>query len=288
MRGRYKIKTIADLAGFSPTLLRAWERRYEILEPERTDSGHRLYTDDDLRVLREIKRRLGTGRTIGEVVAMGRPGLLSSLEPVSLESLNRQLIQAALDFDEVTLQRLLDQAFASFSTATVLDQVLETTCHHMGRLWATGVASVAHEHLLSTVLGRRLQRLLDFAGPIAGRPVFCACLPDEQHELGIMVVTYRLRCLGVGAVCLGRGLPVADLASACRTSNPTHVFLSVSRTGVLDEHLAKLGELAHSQRVRIIVGGRAVTDEEAPRVRSHGLEPWVGPRPLDDLVQLLT
>ncbi len=288
MRGRYKIKTIADLAGFSPTLLRAWERRYEILEPERTESGHRLYTDDDLRVLREIKRRLGTGRTIGEVVAVGRPGLLGSREPVSLDTLNRQLIQAALEFDEVTLQRLLDQAFASFSAATVLDQVLETTCHHMGHLWASGEATVAHEHLLSSVLGRRLQRLLDFAGPVPGRPVLCACLPDEQHEMGIMVVTYRLRCLGVGAMCLGRGLPVSDLAAACKASNPTHVFLSVSRTGVLDEHLAKLGELARSQRMRIVLGGRAVSDEEAPRIRAHGLEPWLGGRPLDDLVQLLT
>lgn len=61
MPGRYKIKTIADLAGFSPTLLRAWERRYDILEPERTETGHRLYTEDDLRVLREIKRRLDAG-----------------------------------------------------------------------------------------------------------------------------------------------------------------------------------------------------------------------------------
>jgi len=287
VRGRYKIKTIAELAGFSPTLLRAWERRYDILEPERTDSGHRLYTEDDLRVLREIKRRLDGGRTIGEVVAQGRPGLLGQPQAVSLEALNRQLLQAALELDEVTLQRLLDQAFASFSTGAALELVLEAACQQMGGMWATGTANVAHEHLLSSVLGRRLQRLLDFAGPVASRQALCACLPDETHELGIMVVTYRLRALGVGAICLGRGLPLADLADACRASSARQVFLSVSRTEVLDACLEDLGEIARAQRARFVLGGRAVLDQDAGRLRQHGLVPWVSGRPLDELGQLL-
>ena len=73
----YKMGTIAELSGFSPELLRAWERRHALLEPERTEGGHRLYTDDDLRVLRRVKSLLDQGRSIGEVAQRGRAALLA-------------------------------------------------------------------------------------------------------------------------------------------------------------------------------------------------------------------
>lgn len=218
---------------------------------------------------------------------MGRPGLLGRREALNLDTLNRQLLQSALELDEVALQRLLDQAFASFSTTAVLEQVLEATCEQMGKLWATGAATVAHEHLLSAVLSRRLQRLLDFAGPMPTRQALCACLPGESHELGIMVVTYRLRSLGVGAICLGRELPLSALGDACRASAAGHVFLSVSRTAVLDEHLRSLGETARGQGARFVVGGRAVLEADVDRLREHGLTAWVHSRPLDELTHVL-
>ena len=68
MAGRYKIKTVSERFGFSATLLRAWERRYDFLEPERLDSGHRLYTDDDLKVLNAVKLLLDLCERLGRVL----------------------------------------------------------------------------------------------------------------------------------------------------------------------------------------------------------------------------
>ena len=77
MTGLYKIKTVAERSGFSANLLRAWERRYDFLEPDRQASGHRLYSEKDLRVLRSVKQLLDQGYSVGEAAAMGREALLT-------------------------------------------------------------------------------------------------------------------------------------------------------------------------------------------------------------------
>lgn len=75
-QGKYKIKTVSELTGFSATLLRAWERRYDFLTPSRVVGKHRLYTEGDLKVLYQVKELLAAGRSIGEVAVLGRNALL--------------------------------------------------------------------------------------------------------------------------------------------------------------------------------------------------------------------
>ena len=79
--GQYRAKTLASAAGISTTLLRAWERRYDIFEPERRPGGHRLYTEDDLSVLRRLRELTASGLAIGEAVALGRKVLLEPRQP---------------------------------------------------------------------------------------------------------------------------------------------------------------------------------------------------------------
>ena len=154
-RDLYKIKTIASLTGFNPTLLRAWERRYGLLIPDRTDTGHRLYTGEDLRVLRRVRSMLDQGRSIGEIVAQGRGRLLSQGAPPPpgptqtspapyplLESLREEILQAALALDDLSIQRGLDLAFGSMSSAQVLEHLVVPLAHEIGQLWARQIASV--------------------------------------------------------------------------------------------------------------------------------------------------
>ena len=75
---KYKIKTVARLTGFKADLLRSWERRHNLLRPERTEGGHRLYTDDDLAVLQEVRRLMSDGRSIGAIAQTGRDELLAA------------------------------------------------------------------------------------------------------------------------------------------------------------------------------------------------------------------
>jgi DNA-binding transcriptional MerR regulator len=76
-RGLYKMRTVSGLTGFSPTRLRVWEQRYQILTPTRLPRGHRLYTEEDLQTLRVVHTLLQNGRSIGEIARLGRKALLS-------------------------------------------------------------------------------------------------------------------------------------------------------------------------------------------------------------------
>lgn len=104
--GKYKISTVAALTGVQPGLLRAWEKRYGFLEPDRIDSQHRLYSDEDVQVLSNIRHLLDEGRSIGELAALGRATLLQMSRPrpsARNASTNRDVEQAVLALAPVPL-----------------------------------------------------------------------------------------------------------------------------------------------------------------------------------------
>lgn len=290
-RDLYKIKTIASLTGFNPTLLRAWERRYGLLVPTRTDTGHRLYTADDLRVLRRVRNMLDQGRSIGEVVAQGRSRLLSQggaplASPTThqapaaypmLEGLREEILQAALSLDDASIQRGLDQAFGSMSATQVLEHLVTPLADEIGQLWARQVASVAAEHLLTQCLVRRLQRIIDLENRSGQRGLaLCAGFPDEYHDLGLHLVTYHLLQLGMQVLYLGPAVPFEDLAGAVQMRRPQLVMLSVTRVSLLEVHKSGLIQFAQSlsAECQIIVGGRAVKREEQSELKRYGITLW--------------
>lgn len=303
-RDLYKIKTISSLTGFNPTLLRAWERRYALLVPNRTDTGHRLYTAEDLRVLRRVRNLLDQGRSIGEIVAQGRSRLLdqdirppgqasanqSSGLPM-LDSLREELLQAALRLDDVTIQQGLDRAFGSVSAVKVFEHLIIPLAREMGQLWERKLASVAAEHLLTQCLQRRLQRLIEVENRSGQRALaICAGFPDEYHELGLQMLAYHLLQQGFEVVCLGPALPFEDLALAIQLRRPQFVMLSVTRSFLLDSHRSGLIQLAQSlpAGTRLMVGGNAIQSLEHPELERAGITLWPSDLPLSHLAQLAT
>lgn len=289
-RDLYKIKTIASLTGFNPTLLRAWERRYELLVPTRTDTGHRLYTADDLRVLRRVRNLLDQGRSIGEIVAQGRGRLLSqggdptpgpsqqaSAAFPLLETLREEILQAALSLDDRSIQRGLDLAFGSMSSAQVLEHLVVPLAQEIGQLWARQVASIAAEHLLTQCLTRRLQRMIDLENRSGQRPLaLCAGFPDEYHDLGLHLVTYHLLQMGMQVLYLGPALPFEDLTVAVQIRRPQLVMLSVARVTLLEVHKPALIQFAQSMaaETRLVLGGRGVIGDEQSELKRFGITLW--------------
>lgn len=283
--GSFKMATIAERTGFSPELLRAWERRHGLLEPDRTLGGHRLYTEDDLAVLRRVRELLDQGRTIGEIAAMGRPALLSAArrgaapaEPrdpaPALDRLRGQLVTGAAELDARGVERALDEAFALATPVSVLEQVLEPALTEIGELWASGRVTVAGEHLVSAKVAARLSQLITVATPgDAGAEVaVVACLPGEQHEIGAMFAAYALARRGLRVAWLGGSLPLEDLEGACRRLQPAVLCLSVARADVLAAHEPQLIAMARRlARPRILLGGQGV-GEEHRRLTAAGVE----------------
>ena len=295
----YKIKTIASLTGFNPTLLRAWERRYKLLVPIRTASGHRLYTQDDLRVLQRVRVLIDQGRSIGEVVAHGRQRLLQpATDPAppsavveefpELARLRQAVLEAALNLDEEGVERGLDRAFSLVSPLQALEHVLVPAARHIGRLWEQKQASVAHEHLLTLAMERRLLTLVRSDQRVYRYTAICCGLPDEGHQLGLLVTAYHLLQSGIRVIPLGASLPLADLQKVIEQRRPDFVMLSVTRKEVLATHRGALKQLLQKFSggpPRFVLGGAAVSDD--PELSALGVLLWPAARPLLQLTEEL-
>lgn len=280
-RGIYKMRTISERTGLSPSLLRAWERRHGLLKPERTEGGHRLYTESDLRVLERVRRLLESGRSIGELASLGRQALLESsptraAQPPAaapatspdmgrtLEQHREAIVQAAVELDEHALQRALDSSFALVTPSVALSRVVFPALHEVGELWAKGTCSVAGEHLVSAKVVGRLIKLVEVANPeptpTTPRAI-CACLPDEQHVIGALVTAYQTARHGYHVHYLGACMPLQDLERSCQILKPRVVALSVVRSALLETHQPEL--IAFAKRVQrtgvhVLLGGTGV------------------------------
>lgn len=288
-KGPFKMRTIARLTEFSPEVLRAWERRHGLLQPLRGSGGHRLYTEDDLAVLRRVKNLMSEGRSIGEIAGFGRDVLLDSPReerppvqgaaappPITaggdvamsteLERGSQTIVNAALAMDGGAINRTLDDAFANTSPEHVVSGLILPAAKEIGDLWVAGRCSVASEHLASGIFVHRLRRMVETAEPSQSewRPVVVACFPDEYHQLGALVAAYWLCRNGLRVTFLGAALPLDDLRSAWQVLEPSATLLSVTRRAVYDLHRLSfrklLGELPPN--MPLFIGGQgAPTDD---------------------------
>ncbi|MCA8921476.1 MAG: MerR family transcriptional regulator [Planctomycetes bacterium] len=289
------MRTISERTGLSPSLLRAWERRHGLLQPERTEGGHRLYTETDLRVLQRVRDLLESGRSIGELASLGRQALLNGassaapaprVQPTSppvgpeveetLQHYRGVIVQAAVGLDELALQRGLDESFALVRPCVALHQVVFPALREVGELWARGECSVAGEHLVSAKVVGRLIKLIEVANPEPGPQTpraICACLPDEQHVIGALVTAYQLARHGFHVHYLGASMPLQDLERSCQVVAPRVVALSVVRPALLATHqpgLIAFAERAGREGVQVLLGGPGVRGAD-PKIAEAGV-----------------
>jgi len=295
----YKMSAIVRITGFKPSLLRAWERRYGLLKPERGKGGQRLYTNEDLRLLRRIRQLLAEGRSIGEAALMGRRELLRTAPPDELPAAveaepelaghREAVLYAVLAVDAAALRRLLDESFARWSPERVVEGILAPVAWRVGELWRQGRGSVASEHLATEMFSLRLRALLEAAAPAAAAPLaVAACFPEERHELGLMVVGYQLARLGRRVVHLGPAMPFEELDKALHALHPAALVLSVTLPELYRKHREGLLAILrrHRGRLQCVVGGQGVPEQdEEPAALGAAL--WPASRPLSELANLV-
>jgi len=262
--GRLRIGELSRRVGVSPELLRAWETRYGLVDPERTPGGLRLYSSEDERRVREMRRQIATGLSAAEAA---RVALRPPAAQVSVEPLLSQLDRALTALDEPTAQATLDHTFESLDLETALGQVILPFLHDLGERWATAERSVGQEHFASNVIGGRLRTLARGWGDGAGPRALLACPPGEQHELGLLCFGLLLRNRGWRVAYLGAETPTSDIATAITELSPELVVLgSIEAQRFLD---AVDGIRELSTRARLAIGGAGASEALA---RSLGAE----------------
>jgi DNA-binding transcriptional MerR regulator len=273
--GYLRIGQLARRTGVSPELLRAWEQRYGLLQPTRTGGGFRLYsTADEARVQRMqalVAGGLAAAQAARLVLSGGEPARPTVLpSATTLEAATGDLTASLDRLDEPAANTALDQLFATYTIETVLQEVILPYLHSLGERWAAGEVSVAHEHFASNLLRGRLLGLAQGWGQGQGPGAILACVPGEQHELGLLVFGVALHRRGWRITYLGTDSPIGPVADIARSVVPTIVvLLAMTEEGFLDQ-TREIQQLAN--QVQVVIAGRGATHEAAQQTQTHALD----------------
>ncbi len=265
----YRVKTVSTMTGIPRATLLAWERRYSILEPGRTTSGYREYSDADIDVLRRLKGLVDLGHPIGEAVSLARRSAsIVQAAPKLYAGANvvERLFAALRDFDaEAALRTAPEVEQLPFLVA--LDGVYLPLLQRAGDEWAAGRVTIAQEHFISAWCRERMIGMLHAigSGPADGPRIACATAPGEYHELGLLGVALRLALGGWRVTWLGADLAVAELARMARAVRPRAVAVSVMQTMEVADVRALGARLraAVDPGIVVFLGGPAVRGLEA-------------------------
>jgi MerR family transcriptional regulator, light-induced transcriptional regulator len=257
--GVLRIGELSKRSGVSPELLRAWERRYGLLRPTRSPGGLRLYSPADLERVQLMRRHLADGVAAAEAATLALRAESDESSGTAAPAAVRDELADALDrFDEPSAQAILDRLLAVATVDTLLADIVLPYLRELGDRWERGDASIAQEHFASSVLRGRLLGLARGWGLGIGPTAVLACLPGEQHDLGLIAFGLALRARGWRIVYLGPDAPIETVEQASGRLEPSLVVLSAVSGDRVQPVIDQVRALARHHRVAL--GGAAANN----------------------------
>lgn len=280
----YNAKAVTAQTGLAPTTLRAWERRYGVLLPDRTSGGHRLYSERDIASLKWLKQQLEQGLTIGRaseilkhMLSTGEASVdvaSGSLPTRSVDDLVSQLHRALIDYDEARAESILSEAYSLHPIDLVCLNVILPTFQKLGDDWEAGRIQVATEHFATNYLRRKLVALIDIGTTTRVGTIVTGCAPDDLHEGGVLMLSIFLRRRGWKVVYLGQMVPFSDLPNALKNIHAAVLVLSATMIDTAREleHVADhLKQIDAAHRPVFAFGGAAFNQQPELREKIDGV-----------------
>lgn len=241
---KFTIKSVFAQTGIRPVTLRAWERRYEVLNPHRSDNRYRLYSERDVAILRWLKNRVDNDTAISSAVqelrsmmvngmfpdaVPGRPATLPVQRGTPPAQYARQLYQALVAHEEGRASDLLREAQALFDLNTILMQIITPAMVDIGNDWYLGRIRITTEHFASALIRGKLLTLLQAYPTRRGSAyLLVGCAPTEQHEISSLMFAVLLRSAGYRVEYLGPDIPLDDLVDYAAEQRPDMIILTAS------------------------------------------------------------
>ena len=269
----HSVRVVAKRTGLSPDLLRAWEKRYGAVHPQRTTGGQRKYSDVDIERLRLLVSTTQAGRQIGQVarlpndelraiVASDASALPAHIAVPDLHSQFGEYLYKALDavehFDGTALESSLRSAALHLPSEQMLDHVMGPLLKAIGEGWSEGRFPPANGHLATTIIRRVLTWMTDYPSVGEDAPALVVGTPSFQmHDLGAMLVATAAAGSGWRVTYLGASLPAQELVRAASLAKADTVALSIVHPTDDIRVASDLRELRLSlpERTALIVGG---------------------------------
>ena len=273
-QGRHSIAVVSRRTGITQLVLRAWERRYHAVVPSRTDTGRRLYSDQDLEKLSLLQMLTKSGHRIGDIAKQS----LEDLHKLAIESgvqamaaasespdgsvdaaaLLDEALGAIANFDDGGLRSVLDKALLHLSKPVLRREMLAPLLNEVGNRWKDGRLRIAHEHMATPIVNTFLSAMNARCQVLPGAPLVVVATPSGHlHELGALLAASHAHEAGWDVLYLGPNLPAEEIATAARARGVRAIMLSIvfptADSGVMDQ-LRELRKLV-GPGMPIIIGG---------------------------------
>jgi DNA-binding transcriptional MerR regulator len=260
--GLYPIGTVSEITGVNAVTLRAWERRYGLIQPERTPKGHRLYSQTDIDKIQHILEQLGKGIAISRVAESLHTLTTQEISEADVwERYRARMIEAISQFDESVLDAVYNEAMSLYPVDIVTRQLLTPLLKQLGDRWQSTEGSVAEEHFFSVFMRNKLgarfhHRNMRNTGPC----LIAACLPGEHHEFGLLLFALAAHARGYRLILLGANMPLTELPHVIQRTQSDGIVLSGSIEMDTASFRAEMQNLVEANSIPVFVGGRVAED----------------------------
>jgi MerR family transcriptional regulator, light-induced transcriptional regulator len=272
----YSIKAVAQATGLTVETLRAWERRYGVVVPQRDAGGRRVYRPEDVLRLRRLREATERGHAIGRLAVLGEDGLAALLnEPAdrraraASNAFVERILDSAQRFRSAECEQALTLAIAVLPPSQLVGDVLQPLLREVGERWHRGELAISQERLVSTIVRRHVGLMLDAYDRSARRAaIVFATLPGERHEIGLLTSAMMCASRGFKTHYLGPDLPPAEIARFACEVDAVVVALSMVLQAQASDVPAQLRELVDGlpARAAVWLGGSAARDLPVERL----------------------
>jgi len=269
--GEYTIKDLERLSGIKAHTIRIWEKRYDLIMPDRTDTNRRRYSDHDLRKLLNISILNRNGFKISRIASMSTTEMEDKVSEIAQDITEsdtqiESLIKAMISLDEAGFNELIDRSIKEKGLEAAFTGLLFPFLERVGILWVTGSIVPAQEHFVSNLVRQKLIAQIDAQNYIQkeegkSKRVMLYLPENEMHELGILFYSYLARKHGHRVLYLGSATPFDSVIKAMQVW-PAEIIVTATSSwfsGITaDEYIEKLSKEFKEQL--IIVSGALATD----------------------------
>jgi DNA-binding transcriptional MerR regulator len=249
--GKYSIKELEQLSGIKAHTIRIWEKRHKLIDPSRTPSNIRFYSDQDLKKIINVSLLNNNGYKISKIADMTLEEMNNKVLELG-ESKDDiaihidQLVLAMIDLEEEAFEKTLNTLILRYSFEKTITEIVYPFLEKIGLLWQTQNITPAHEHFMSNLIRQKLMVAIDgLPLPPKGARKILLFLPEgELHELGLLFYHYLTRKSGWRTYYLGQNVPHSDLVSIYNVHRPEVLLTSITTAtgGNIEFYLKRLEE----------------------------------------------
>jgi len=230
----YQITELEQLTGIKAHTIRIWEKRYNLIEPDRTNTNYRRYSDKQVKKLLNVSTLLSNGYKISKIAALSEKDLHEKVlesqnekaSDIICTSFINELIASTIDFNEPAFEKTYSAVINRFGLFDAMLNVFYPLLNKIGLLWSINNVSAAQEHFASCLIKRKIMAATDgIPFTKAKKNKFLLLLiPGEQHDISLLFANYIIRSKGYETIYLGQDVPYENIAMVIKQVKPSYVL----------------------------------------------------------------